>query len=200
MNLLETIEPVAATGLFSWAWLMIATPAIVAAMLLLAGKVADAWGHLLAVAAVLFSFAIAAVLFVQQLGADAAERAVSVPVYTWFTTGEWTFEVGLLVDQLSILFALLVTGVGSLIHIYSIGYMSHDDRRRRFFAYMNLFLGSMLILVLGDNPVVMFVGWEGVDEKFSPEALATLLDNYPSSAKNIFEAYNKGLFEGKQKN
>ncbi len=163
MILFETIaEPVAATGMFAWAWTMIAVPAVVAGVLLLAGKLSDAWGHLLATAAVLWSFAIAACLFGTQLLADPAHRAVEAPLYTWFSVGEWTFEVGLLVDQLSILFALLITGVGSLIHIYSIGYMAHDERRRRFFAYLNLFIAAMLVLVLANNYLVLFVGWEGV--------------------------------------
>ena len=71
-------------------------------------------------------------------------------------------DMGLLIDPLSISFALLITGVGSLIHIYSIGYMSHDPDRRRFFAYLNLFVAAMLLLVLSDNYVGLFIGWEGV--------------------------------------
>src|SRR6185312_14934615 len=71
-------------------------------------------------------------------------------------------NMNLLVDQLSICFVLLITGVGSLIIIYSAGYMSHDRDRRRFFGYMNLFLAAMLLLVLGDNYLVLYVGWEGV--------------------------------------
>ena len=66
------------------------------------------------------------------------------------------------IDQLSIVFVLLITGVGGLIHVYSIGYMAHDARRRRFFAFLNLFVTSMLLLVLADNYLVLFVGWEGV--------------------------------------
>ena len=163
MILLETIaEPVAATGMFTWAWTMIVVPAVVAGLLLVAGKLSDAWGHLLATAAVFWSFAIAVCLFAEQLLAPATERAVSANLYTWFTVGQWDFQVGLLVDQLSILFAMLITGVGGLIHVYSIGYMSHDPRRRRFFAYLNLFIAAMLLLVLADNYLVLFVGWEGV--------------------------------------
>ena len=122
----------------------------------------DAWGHLLATAAVLGSFTVALLAFVAQLGSPADGRGVSVPLYEWFSVGDFHFQVGLLIDQLSILFALLITGVGSLIHIYSIGYMSHDDRRRRFFAYLNLFVAAMLLLVLADNYLTLFVGWEGV--------------------------------------
>ena len=159
---LETLAPVAATGLFSYAWLMIAVPAVMAAILLLFGSILDRVGHWLAVAAVLFSFVIAAFLFAQQLGAAPDQRAVAVPLFDWITTGAWTVSAGLLVDQLSIVFALLITGVGALIHIYSVGYMAHDERKRRFFAYLNLFVAAMLLLVLADNYLVLFVGWEGV--------------------------------------
>lgn len=164
MNILETttVVPVAATGLFNYAWLMIAIPAVTAGVLLLLGKASDAWGHLLATLAPLASFAIGCALFLDLLGRSEPQRAVSAPLYEWIATGDWNFGVGLLVDQLSILFVLLITGVGSLIHIYSIGYMAHDERRRRFFAYLNLFIAAMLLLVLADNYLVLFVGWEGV--------------------------------------
>ncbi len=162
MNLLETTAPIAAGGLYSWAWLMIAIPAASAALLLVGGKLTDAWAHLLGAAASLASFVIGLLLFVDLLGATEGSRAVSVPLWDLITTGDWTIQVGLLVDQLSILFVLLITGVGSLIHIYSIGYMAHDSRRREFFAYMNLFIAAMLILVLGDNYLTLFFGWEGV--------------------------------------
>ena len=85
-----------------------------------------------------------------------------MPLYTWITAGAGTSTSGLLVDQLSIVFVLLITGVGSLIHVYSIGYMAHDERRRRFFGFLNLFIAAMLLLVLADNYLVLFVGWEGV--------------------------------------
>jgi NADH-quinone oxidoreductase subunit L len=159
---LETVTPVPATGFFTWAWLLIAIPAISSAILLLVGRRADRWGHFLGAAAPLASFAIGLTYFVTLLGRDVAERAVSVPLYTWIASGRWQIDVGLLVDQLSILFVLLITGVGGLIHVYSIGYMAHDDRRRRFFAFLNLFVAAMLLLVLADNYLVLFVGWEGV--------------------------------------
>ncbi|MBK8460051.1 MAG: NADH-quinone oxidoreductase subunit L [Micropruina sp.] len=159
---LETVAPVAATGLFSFAWLMIALPATGALLLLLVGKPLERIGHLIGSATVLGSFGVALVLFVQQLGLPAEARAISLPLYQWFTAGNWSINIGLLVDQMSILFALLITGVGGLIHIYSIGYMAHDERRRRFFGYLNLFVAAMLILVLADNYLVLFVGWEGV--------------------------------------
>ncbi len=126
------------------------------------GKVTNAFAHYVATLAPIVSFVIAAVLFVDLLGRPEAQRAVDVPVYTWIQTGAWKIDVGLLIDPLSILFALLITGVGSLIHVYSIGYMAHDPGRRRFFAYLNLFIAAMLTLVLANNYAVLFVGWEGV--------------------------------------
>ena len=85
-----------------------------------------------------------------------------MPLYNWISSERWQIDVGLLIDQLSIVFVLLITGVGGLIHVYSIGYMAHDARRRRFFAFLNLFVAAMLLLVLADNYLVLFVGWEGV--------------------------------------
>jgi len=157
---LET--PVPATGLFTVAWLLIAIPALSAAILLLVGRRADRWAPYLGAIAPLISFALGLVYFVQMLGRDVATRAVSVPLYNWISSGRWNINVGLLIDQLSIVFVLLITGVGGLIHVYSIGYMAHDDRRRRFFAFLNLFVAAMLLLVLADNYLVLFVGWEGV--------------------------------------
>ena len=159
---LDVVAPVAATGLFSYAWLLVAVPALSAAILLLVGRAGDAWGHLLGTLAPVVSFVVAVLLFVQLLGRDEGQRAVGVPLYSWITSGRWDIGVGLLVDQLSIVFVLLITGVGSLIHLYSIGYMAHDERRRRFFGFLNLFVASMLLLVLADNYLVLFVGWEGV--------------------------------------
>ena len=157
-----TLVPIAATGVFSLSWLMIALPAAVAALLLVSGKFFDRAGHWLAVAAVAASFGLAAWMFIDMLAANPEHRAFSVPLFTWIQSGSWQVSAGLQIDQLSILFALLITGVGSLIHLYSVGYMAHDERRRRFFAFLNLFIAAMLILVLADNYLVLFVGWEGV--------------------------------------
>ncbi|MFX4272163.1 NADH-quinone oxidoreductase subunit L [Propionibacteriaceae bacterium Y1685] len=159
---MEVVAPAPAEGVFSLAWLLIAVPLVSAAILLLIGRVGDAWGHFLGTLAALASFALALVLFVQMLGSEESARSVQVPLWDWITSGPWTISIGLQLDQLSILFTLLITGVGSLIHIYSIGYMAHDDRRRRFFAFLNLFVAAMLLLVLADNYLVLFVGWEGV--------------------------------------
>jgi NADH-quinone oxidoreductase subunit L len=157
---LET--PVPATGLFTVSWLLIAIPALSAAILLLVGRRADRWAPYLGAIAPLISFALGLVYFIQMLGRDVAARAISVPLYNWISSGNWEINVGLLIDQLSIVFVLLITGVGGLIHVYSIGYMAHDDRRRWFFAFLNLFVAAMLLLVLADNYLVLFVGWEGV--------------------------------------
>ncbi|WP_046472037.1 NADH-quinone oxidoreductase subunit L [Allosalinactinospora lopnorensis] len=148
--------------MLSNAWLLIALPLLGAAVLLLGGRRTDGWGHWLAVLLPLASFGWAVLALIELLGMDPADRSQTVPVYEWFSVGDFSAEVSLLLDPLSISFALLITGVGSLIHIYSIGYMAHDPGRRRFFGYLNLFLAAMLVLVLADNFVLLFLGWEGV--------------------------------------
>ncbi|MGH3725767.1 MAG: NADH-quinone oxidoreductase subunit L [Mycobacterium sp.] len=141
---------------------MPALPLTGAAVLLLVGRRGDAWGHLLGCAAALASFLVAAVSFVGMLGRVGSERVVHENLFTWVPVGVLHVDFGLSLDQLSVCFALLITGVGSLIHIYSIGYMAHDPDRRRFFGYLNLFLAAMLLLVLADNFLGLYVGWEGV--------------------------------------
>ena len=143
-------------------WLLIALPLAGAAILLLAGKRSDPWGHLLGCAASVASFAVGAVLFVDMLGRAGEERVVHEKLFSWVPVGELQVDFGLQLDQLSMCFVLLITGVGSLIHIYSVGYMAEDPERRRFFAYLNLFLSAMLLLVLADNYLGLYVGWEGV--------------------------------------
>ncbi|MCG5215120.1 NADH-quinone oxidoreductase subunit L [Streptosporangium sp. KLBMP 9127] len=138
---------------------MIALPLLGAAILLLGGRRTDRWGHLLGVAMSLASFVVAVLAFVELIGLPEAQRRRGVELFQ-FIPG--MVDMGVLIDPLSISFALLITGVGSLIHIYSIGYMSHDPARRRFFAYLNLFVAAMLLLVLADNYVGLYVGWEGV--------------------------------------
>ncbi|OFB38913.1 NADH-quinone oxidoreductase subunit L [Mycolicibacterium sp. (ex Dasyatis americana)] len=143
-------------------WLVIALPAAGAAVLLLGGRRTDRWGHLLGCAAALGAFVFGAVLFSQMLGRDGEHRAVSEALFSWVPVAGLQVDFGLQLDQLSMCFVLLITGVGSLIHIYSIGYMSDDPHRRRFFAYLNLFLAAMLLLVLADNYLGLYAGWEGV--------------------------------------
>ncbi len=108
------------------------------------------------------SFILALKVFIALKALPPESRFLSHKVFTWFSVGDLHIDMGFLADPLSCLMLLFVTFIGSLIHIYSIGYMGGDKNYGKFFAYMNLFLGSMLVLVLGDGPVVMFVGWEGV--------------------------------------
>jgi NADH-quinone oxidoreductase subunit L len=143
-------------------WLLIALPLAGAAILLLSGRWSDPWGHLLGCATSLGSFVVGALLFTDMLGRGGEERAVHEKLFTWVPVGELHVDFGLQLDQLSVCFVLLITGVGSLIHIYSVGYMAEDPDRRRFFAYLNLFLSAMLLLVLADNYLGLYVGWEGV--------------------------------------
>jgi NADH-quinone oxidoreductase subunit L len=143
-------------------WLLIALPLAGAALLLLGGRATDAWGHLLGLAAAAASFVVGVVLFTQLLGRPADDRTLHQTLFSWVPAGELRVDFGLQVDQLSICFVLLITGVGSLIHLYSVGYMAHDAERRRFFAYLNLFLAAMLLLVLADNYLGLYMGWEGV--------------------------------------
>ena len=143
-------------------WLVIALPLAGAVILLLAGRRSDPWGHLLGTLAAVASFACAAVLFVDMLGRDAGSRSTHETLFSWVPVGELRVDFGLQLDQLSMCFVLLITGVGSLIHVYSIGYMKEDESRRRFFGYLNLFLAAMLLLVLADNYLGLYMGWEGV--------------------------------------
>ncbi|MCW2849603.1 MAG: NADH-quinone oxidoreductase subunit 12, partial [Marmoricola sp.] len=159
---IPVVDPGSAGSLALPLVLVIALPAFGAALLLIGGRRTDRWGHLLGTATVVGSFVCALVLFFSLLGRDASDRQVSLNLWTWFETGHWTVQLGLLYDPLSALFLLLITGVSSLIHVYSIGYMEHDERRRRFFGYLNLFVAAMLVLVLASDYVGVFLGWEGV--------------------------------------
>jgi NADH-quinone oxidoreductase subunit L len=152
----------AAGGVFSLVWLLVALPLVGAAVLLLGGRRTDRFGPMLATLASWAVFVVGVVLFVALLGRDAEERAVDQHLFTWIPAGDLQVDVGLLLDPLSMCFVLLVGLVGSLIHVYSLGYMAHDPDRRRFFAYLNLFVGAMLLLVLADSYVTVFIGWEGV--------------------------------------
>jgi NADH-quinone oxidoreductase subunit L len=149
-------------GVLSLGWLLIALPLFGAAVLLLSGRRGDRWGHLLGVATPIAAFVVALLQFVALLGRDPDNRTISQHLYTWIPAGSFQVDVGLQLDQLSMCFVLLITFVGGLIHIYSIGYMEHDRDRRRFFGYLNLFVASMLLLVLANSYLVLYVGWEGV--------------------------------------
>jgi NADH-quinone oxidoreductase subunit L len=156
------VATAADSAVLSNAWLLIALPLVGAAVLLLGGRRTNGWGPLLATLLPIGSFVWALLVLFDLLGRGAAERTVSVPVYEWFAAGDFSAQINLLVDPLSISFVLLITFVGSLIHIYSLGYMAEDPGKRRFFAYLNLFVAAMLVLVLADNFVLLFLGWEGV--------------------------------------
>jgi NADH-quinone oxidoreductase subunit L len=160
------LAPQAADGVFSLLWLVIGLPLLGAVVLLalapLFPKAFDRFGHYIGTALAGTSFLLSLVLFIQLLGRDGGERQVRQSLFTWFESGSIHVGMDLLYDPLSALFLLLITGVGSLIHVYSIGYMEHDARRRRFFGYLNLFVASMLTVVLAANFVVLFLGWEGV--------------------------------------
>jgi len=143
-------------------WLLIALPLAGAVVLLLGGKATNAWGHLLGCAAAVASFVVGALLFAGMLGRGAEDRTIHETLFSWVPVAQLQVDFGLQLDQLSMCFVLLITGVGSLIHVYSVGYMAHDPERRRFFAYLNLFVAAMLLLVLADNYLGLYVGWEGV--------------------------------------
>src|ERR1700728_4812629 len=152
----------AATGVFRLSWLLLAFPVFGAAVLLLGGRFTDKWGHLLAVLMSLASFVYGVIAFFALLGKTGAGRSQDLHMYSWIPVNGFQANIGILIDPLSICFVLLITGVGSLILIYSIAYMADDPDRRRFFGYLNLFLASMLLLVVADNYLVLYVGWEGV--------------------------------------
>jgi NADH-quinone oxidoreductase subunit L len=151
-----------AVGIQRAAWLLLAFPLAGAAILLLGGKRTNAWGHLLGVAMPVAAFGYGVLAFIAMLSYPAAQRSRDMNLFTWIDVGRFHVTIGLLLDPLSISFVLLITGVGSLIHIFAVGYMASDPERRRFFGYMNLFVAAMLLLVLADNYLGLYAGWEGV--------------------------------------
>ena len=142
--------------MIDYLWLLIALPLLGALTLVVFGKrIGEPASGWLASALVVVSFLLGVILIVPLLGGGESEH---VYVFSWIPV--LGADVSLLWDPLSALMTMIITGVGGLIHIYSIGYMHGDERYPRFFAYMNLFIGSMLTLVLADNFALMFVGWE----------------------------------------
>ncbi|MEU9469523.1 NADH-quinone oxidoreductase subunit L [Streptomyces avermitilis] len=142
--------------------LLVAAPLLGAAVLLCGGRRLDAVGHWIGTVLAASSFVIGVVLFADMLGRGTEDRTFTQHLFSWIPVADFKADVGFQLDQLSMTFVLLITGVGSLIHLYSVGYMEHDERRRRFFGYLNLFLAAMLLLVLADNYLLLYVGWEGV--------------------------------------
>jgi len=162
LTLAQSAEVGTAGGLASLAWLLIALPAFGAVVLLLGGRRTDRWGHLLGSATILAAFAYGLALFFDTTGLPAEERTRGLTLFDWISVNALHIDFGLRIDPLSMVFVLLITGVGGLIHVYAVGYMADDVNRRRFFGYFNLFVAAMLILVLGDNFVTLYLGWEGV--------------------------------------
>jgi NADH-quinone oxidoreductase subunit L len=161
-------------------WLLIAIPLASAAILLLSGRRADRWGHWLGVASVGAAFVLGLVYFAGLRGLAGPYRAADLQLFTYLPVGGLKVTFGLLYDPLSAIFVLLITGVGFLIHVYAVGYMAHDPGRRRFFGYFNLFVAAMLTLVLGDNYLIAFIGWEGVG--LASYLLIAFWFNRPSAA------------------
>jgi NADH-quinone oxidoreductase subunit L len=116
----------------------------------------------IATAAVFISFICSVMLFMQLTGLPADQRTLSAGFFNWIQVDKLTINASFVVDQISSIMILIITGVGSLIHLFSIGYMHHDKGVTKYFAYLNFFVFNMLLLVLGDSLVTMFVGWEGV--------------------------------------
>lgn len=146
-------------GLAPW---LVGLPLIGAAILLLGGRSTDRWGHWLGVLASAASAVIGFILMFRMIGTLPEERSVDHHLWTWLSAGGLDVDLGIRLDPLSMTFVMLVTFVGTLIHVYSVAYMDHDPHRRRFFGYLNLFVAAMLTLVLADSYLLLFVGWEGV--------------------------------------
>ena len=144
-------------------WLI---PLIPFAGALLNGLFGSRWGMkasaLVANLAVLASFVLAMIALFGLIGMEAGHRTIPRTLYSWMSIGSFHVDIAFLMDPLSAVMTAVVTGVGFLIHVYSRGYMEEDPGAWRYFAYLNLFMGSMLVLVLADNLLLLFLGWEGV--------------------------------------
>ncbi len=185
----------AASGVFSLGWLLIALPLAGALVLLVGGRRTDRIGHLVGTAMPAASFVLGVVLFFAMLGRDAEDRALGQHLFAWVPAGSLQVDAGLLIDQLSMCFVLLITGVGTLIHVYSIAYMEHDLDRRRFFGYLNLFIAAMLLLVLADSYLLLYVGWEGVGlASYLLIGFWSYVPAYAAAAKKAFVVNRVGDF------
>ncbi len=151
-----------AEGVFSLIWLLIAMPLAGATVLLVGGRRTNAWGPYLGILTVSASAVLGWIMLVAMMGNSPEERTFDQTLFSWVSVGDFQADMAFQLDQLSMVFVLLITTVGGLIHIYSLGYMSHDRDRRKFFGFLNLFVGAMLILVLANNYLLLYVGWEGV--------------------------------------
>lgn len=144
-------------------WLIPLMPLIGFALLLVGGRrMGEPRAGRLATAAVATSFAASVLTFIGLLGLEGEERSVTFTLFSWVPAGDLSVDVSFLADPLSVTMALFITGVSTLIHLYSLGYMHGDENFSKFFLYLNLFVFSMLMLVLSDNLLLTFLGWEGV--------------------------------------
>jgi NADH-quinone oxidoreductase subunit L len=175
-----------ATGVQSGVWLLIAIPALSAILLLCVGKRGDKWAHLLGALVPVVLFVYAVILFFSVK--HETNRHVEKHLFSWIPVGGFNVQAGILLDPLALVFVLLITGVGALIHIYAVGYMAHDPGRRRFFGYFNLFIAAMLLLVLANSYLALYVGWEGVG------VASYLLISYYFNRNSAATAGNKAFF------
>jgi NADH-quinone oxidoreductase subunit L len=144
------------------AWLIPALPLAGAGVNLFFGRRLKGATGPVASALVVAGFVVGVAVLLDLLALPAEERAHAVELFDWISAGTFDLRAGILVDPLSMTMVLVATGVGALIHVYAIGYMEHDPRSDRFFAYLNLFVFFMLMLVLADNYLLLYLGWEGV--------------------------------------
>jgi len=144
-------------------WLIPALPLAGFLLILLFGRrLGEPKAGYLAAAACGSAFVVTALVWLDMLGKDAEERTKYLVMFKWIPVGSLHIDAALLADPLSITMALFITGIGTLIHLYAIGYMHGDPKFSKFFLYLNLFAFSMLMLVMGENLLVTFLGWEGV--------------------------------------
>jgi len=176
-----------AHGVQSAAWLLVAVPAVSAALLLLLGRRADRWGHWLGALVPVGLFVYSVYLFFSLKNEDGSARERNLQLFSWVPVAGFKVDVGFLLDPLAMVFVLLITGVGSLIHIYAVGYLDRDEGRRRFFGYFNLFIAAMLLLVLANSYLVLYVGWEGVG--LASYLLIGYYYNRPSAATAAKKAF-----------
>ncbi len=155
-------ELMPAEGVFSLIWLLIALPLAGAVVLLFGGRRTNTWGPILGILTVSASAVLGWIMLLSMLQNSPEERTFDQNLFSWVFAGSFQADMAFQLDQLSLVFVLLITTVGALIHIYSLGYMSHDLDKRKFFGYLNLFVAAMLILVLANNYLLLYVGWEGV--------------------------------------
>jgi NADH-quinone oxidoreductase subunit L len=155
-------ELMPAEGVFSLIWVLIALPLVGAAVLLVGGRRTNSWGPYLAILTVSASAVIGILMLLGMMQNSAEQRTFGQTLFSWVFSGSFQADMAFQLDQLSIVFVLLITIVGALIHVYSLGYMAHDENKRKFFGYLNLFVAAMLLLVLANNYLLLYVGWEGV--------------------------------------